>query len=71
MCGLVDTGTYELTLFVLPPHHHDTRQHTVDAAKAFFFDLWQPCSIMISLPAVWDSLSSFFSPFDQTLDNMF
>jgi hypothetical protein len=45
---------YKLTAFVLPPP-----QHTVNATKSAFFDLWSLCSIMMPLIAVWDNADEY------------
>ena len=42
------------------------QQYAVNAAKAAFFDLWQQCSLVITVLAVWDGFSSFFLMFCET-----
>ena len=68
LCGIVDAGTYELAMFVPTTTHH-TQQHTGNAAKVVFFDLWPLHSTMITLLAVWDASFAFFSWFDDTHNN--
>jgi len=57
--GIVDTGAYELTMFILPPTT-TTQKHSGDAAKATFFNPGQQCDTLTALPAVLDSLYTFF-----------
>ena len=58
--GIVDVGAYKLTFVRTPTNYYDTRQHTLDAAKLDIFDLWQLCSTLITLPAVWDGVFLLF-----------
>ena len=65
-CGRLWTHTVRL-----PTNHHETQQHAIDAATTHLFDLWWLCSTPMTLLAVWDSLCTFFSWFDETRDTMF
>jgi hypothetical protein len=60
MCGIVDTGAYQLAL-VRPSHHHlDHHQHTVNDANIFFSILGDNIAHLSLLLAVWDALYVFF-----------
>ena len=60
VCGIVDTGAYKLTVVRPPINYHDTRQHSLDAAKVDTYDLWQSYGTLITLSAVWDGVFLLF-----------
>ena len=52
-----------------PTNHHVTRQHPPDAAKTYSLNLWQPCSTLMTLLAVWDGFFYLFFVVWWTRDN--
>ncbi len=55
VCCIVGAGAYEFVTFVTLSSTitTTTQQHTVNAAKAAFFESWEQSSLLL---AVWDSL---------------